>query len=110
MPMNTAQIDQIIDAAKTAAMLAAQAQFEADGSRDRGSCGGAMLGYRGNTKFAKMMVERGVAYSGDGATFVMKQHGLPTQNADVDIAYARAFMQVADNAGIRASKYWTYTD
>jgi hypothetical protein len=93
-----------------AAKAAAEAQFVKDGSTDVGSCGGMMLLYRGNGRFAKALVAAGLGHAGDGGTSVLFSHGLPTQHAEVDIQGLRAFEAKAREHGFEPSKAWTYVD
>ena len=102
---------QVLDAALAAYDAAALAQFERDGRKDCGSCGGYMLGYKGNSKFAKLMVNRGVGHSlGRGRVYLAHRHRFPTQHMEVECAGARAFREVTEAAGIIPSEARSYVD
>lgn len=91
---------------------AAREAFARDNFQDAGSCGGTMLGYRGNTAFAKALVATGRACSMDGKVYVGSRlpDDVQTQGAHVEDAAMRAFRAVASAAGIEPSKTWTYVD
>jgi hypothetical protein len=91
---------------------AARAQYEREGSRDCGACGGAMVGYSGNTRFAKAMQAAGVGFRTDGKVYLHSRlpEGVSTQSANVFQAGARAFRELAERWGHKPSKYWTYID
>lgn len=91
---------------------AAREAFARDGSVDCGSCGGTMLGYRGNTRFAKALAASGRSCSIDGKVYVASKlpEGVNTQGAHVEDAAMRAFRLVASAAGIEPSKVWSYVD
>lgn len=112
MPIVATPLPQVLEACLAAHAAAALAQFEKDGSVDCGSCGGAMLGYRANTRFAKAILAGRHGYVSDGKVFlsVKLPEGVATQHAEVPIQAARAFMAVAESHGFTASKFWTYTD
>lgn len=71
-----------------------------------------MLGYRGNTAFAKALAATGRACVIDGKVYVGSRlpDGVATQGAHVEDAAMRAFRAVASAAGIEPSKTWTYVD
>lgn len=104
--------DRVIDLAQVYFDNAARAAFAADGSIDRGSCGGVMLGYRGNTRFAKALQARGAGRKMDGRVYVGRKHpeGVKTQNVAVDEAAYAAFASVCAAAGYAASEHRSYTD
>lgn len=104
--------DRAIDLAEVHFDVAARRQFAADGSQDVGTCGGVMLGYRGNTRFAKALVARGIGRKMDGTVYLTK--GLPadvrTQNMYVGELAHRAFAMVAEAAGFLPTEHRSYVD
>lgn len=104
--------DRVIDLAQVYFDNAARAAFAADGSIDRGSCGSVMLGYRGNTRFAKALLARGVGLKMDGRVYVGRKHpeGVATQHVAVDEAAYAAFAGVCAAAGYAASEHRSYID
>lgn len=91
---------------------AAWEQFRKDGSIDCGSCGGMMLGYRANTRFARAILAAGQGSKMGGQVYVkgVLPQGIRTQHAEVPIRGLYAFKAMAEANGIQAAKYWTYTD
>ena len=104
--------DRVIDLAQVYFDNAARAAFAADGSVDRGSCGGVMLGYRGNTRFAKALLARGVGHKMDGRVYVTRQlpEGVATQHVAVDEAAHKAFAALCEAAGYHPSEHRSYID
>lgn len=102
----TQVIAECVQAYKDAALV----QFVRDGSQDCGTCGGAMLAYRGNTKFAKALYVAGIGRKMDGGMYVSMRSGHPTQHAEVEIQGLRAFRAKAAEHGFESTKFWTYVD
>ena len=111
-PLKADDLPALVEACVAAHDAAARAQFIKDGSIDCGSCGGAMLGYRANTRFAKAILAAGKGYASDGKVFVTAHlpEGVASQHAEVPIQGLRAFMATAEAHGFSAAKFWTYTD
>lgn len=89
---------------------AAREQYEKDGFKDCGTCGGMMLGYRGNTRFARALVATGRACRMGGKVYVGSALPVATQHAEVEIKAMQAFMETARSRGIEPAKWWTYVD
>lgn len=106
-------MEKILATALESHNAAALAQWEKDGRQDCGSCGGIMVGYRGNSRLAKAMVAAGVGTNMGGTVFLSAP--LPpeirSQHAEISIAAGRAFRAAVMLAGgPEPSKIWTYTD
>lgn len=103
---------QVIDLACSAFDAAARLQFEADGSQDVGSCGGVMLGYRSNTRFAKALVATGQGYASGGKTYIRRglPEGVRTQHRTVTEKAHAAFAAVAEVAGFLPTVNYSYAD
>jgi predicted GNAT superfamily acetyltransferase len=103
---------EIIDLCLKAALEASRDQWRRDGFQDRGTCGGMMLGYRANTRFARAMVAAGVGYVSDGKVWLLHciAPEVRSQNMDVEIRAKRAFRDMARSHGIEPAKQWTYID
>jgi hypothetical protein len=102
-----------VQLALEAARAATLAQYAKEGYADYGSCGGAMLGYRANTKFGKaLLAVQGLAHKSEGTVWVIDQAEpeVRTQSANVWQAGKRAFRDTAREAGYEPSRYWTYID
>lgn len=101
-----------LDLAEASFDLAARRQFEADGSVDCGSCGGVMLGYRGNTRFAKAMIARGIGRQMGGTVYLTKRlpDDVRTQHRTVDEKAHDAFAADAAAAGHKATEHRSYAD
>lgn len=101
------QINDIVDEAKTAAYIAAQAFFKdkLDG-QDRYACGFAWVdiyGIKGNTKLGKMLKAAGVDRSDYKKCFsIWDPSGMPVQNVDTKEAGAFAAAKVFEKYGFRA--------
>lgn len=104
--------DRVIDLACAYFDAAARRQFVADGSQDIGTCGGVMLGYRANTKFAKALIARGVAYKSGGRAYLRRSlpAGVHTQHMTVDEKAHDAFAEVARVAGYAPAEHRSYVD
>jgi hypothetical protein len=91
---------------------AARAQFEREGSQDFGQCGGAMLAYRGNTRFSRALVAAGLGqHMGDGVYLCAKLPAdVRTQSRNVTEDAVRAFRDTAEAHGYKAKRFWTYAD
>lgn len=110
--------DRVIDLACAYFDIAARNQFLADGSKDGGECGGMMLGYRGNTKFARALLERRdengarIAYKSGGRVYICKSlpSGVVTQHRKVQEKAHDAFAEVAAEAGYNPAEHRSYLD
>jgi hypothetical protein len=104
-------IETILAECVAAHDAAALAQWVKDGERDCGSCGGYMLGYRANTKFAKAILAAGLGYKSE-QVFVNPRLPAPirTQHDMVEESAKRAFKNKALEYGIAPSKAWSYAD
>jgi hypothetical protein len=104
--------DQTLDLAEAFFDREARRQFEADGSVDRGTCGGVMLGYRANTRFAKAMVARGIGRKMGGRVYLTRRlpDDVRTQHMTVDEKAHDAFAAVAAAAGHAAAEHRSYVD
>lgn len=104
--------DRTIDLALADFMATARKSFEADGSTDIGDCGGVMLAYRGNTRFAKALVNRKVGHKMDGKVYVAVPlpQTVRTQHRKVQEDAYRAFAIVAEAAGFVAAVHYSYAD
>ena len=104
-------IEAIIAECFAAHDAAALAQWEKDGKQDCGSCGGYMLGYRANTKFAKALLAMGAGFKSD-QIYVAKRFPdeIRSQHDAIEIVAKRAFERKAAEYGIVPSKAWHYVD
>lgn len=111
-PLSAADMALLVELCVSAHDAAAWKQFRKDGSIDCGSCGGMMLGYRANTRFAKAIVAAGKGYVSSGTVYVSARlpEGICTQHAEVQIQGLREFKAMAEAHGIQPSKSWTFTD
>lgn len=100
----------ILEAARKAGDKAAWAQFERDGKKDCGSCGGAMLALNRGSALYKAAAEMGLA--GDGYVRLRTPDGIRTQHMEVEVQQYRAFRQALVDAGCggAVTKFWTYVD
>lgn len=104
-------IEAILAECLAAHDAAALAQWEKDGKQDCGSCGGYMLGYRANSKFAKAIMAAGVGFKSE-QVYVAKRfpEGIRSQHDAIEIKAKRAFEAKAREYGIAPSKAWSYVD
>ena len=109
----TKTIAQVLTEAREAAEAKAWSLWVRDEMQDRGSCGGAIMYLKANTRLAKEAVALGFASSGGD---VSVNYFIPavvrTQNADIYQDSMSAFRQVLiDNGyGKAIKKFWTYID
>jgi hypothetical protein len=101
----------IINQAKAAGEAAALAVWDRDQHQDRGSCGGAMLSLKKNTKLFKAAKAAGLI-SFDCYLGLPMPDGIASQNADIKQDQYRAFRKVLIEAGHEKAiaKFWTYID
>lgn len=104
--------DRAIDLAEAAFDHAARRQFEADGSADIGDCGGVLLGWRGNTRFSRALLARGLGYKCGGRMMLRQSlpEGVRTQHRAVYEKAHDAFAAVAAAAGFEAVEHRSYAD
>lgn len=107
-------LDQVLEAAAQASRDAAQAQWDRDGHKDCGSCGGAMMQLDSRTKIAKRAVELKLAYQSGKDIFVMapEPEGIASQHGAIPQAAMRAFRETLVERGYASAvkKFWTYVD
>lgn len=101
------QINDIVEEAKTAAYIAAEAFFKDKlGGQDQYACGFAWVdiyGIKGNTKLGKMLKAAGVERSDYKKCFsIWDPSGMPVQNIDTKEAGAYAAQKVFEKYGFRA--------
>src|SRR4051812_32458854 len=103
---------KIIETAIEAGKVAALAVWARDEKMDRGSCGGAMLAMKRNTKLYKAALAAGIASNGCEFIRLPMPEGVWSQNADIPQAQYRAFLAVIREAGLEkaVSRFWTYID
>ena len=100
------QINTIVEEAKTAAYIAADAFFKDKlGGQDRYSCGFAwvdIFGIKGNTKIGRYLKEAGLRKSYTGSLQFWNPAGYGCQNIDTLEAGAEAAAKVFEKYGFRA--------
>ena len=100
------QINTIVEEAKTAAYIAADAFFKDKlGGQDRYSCGFAwvdIFGIKGNTKIGRYLKEAGLRKSYTGSLQLWNPAGYGCQNIDTLEAGAEAAAKVFERYGFRA--------
>lgn len=104
---------EIIKEAVEAYAKAASDQWERDFKTDRGSCGGMMLGYRSNTKFAKALVESGYGMAMGPKTYITNKAlpaGIRSQHMEIEIQGCRAFRAVTEKHGVMPTEARTFVD
>jgi len=104
--------DRAIDLAFAAFQSAAVEAFKASGSRDIGDCGGVMLGYRGNTRFAKALIARKIGRRMGGKVYVCLPlpSGVQTQFRRVQEQAYDAFVKAAQGGGFTPVEHYSYAD
>ena len=100
------QINTIVEEAKTAAYIAADAFFRDKlGGQDRYSCGFAwvdIFGVKGNTKIGRYLKAAGLRKSYTGSLQIWNPAGYACQNIDTLEAGAEAAAKVFEKYGFRA--------
>lgn len=100
------QINTIVEEAKTAAYIAADAFFKDKlGGQDRYSCGFAwvdIFGIKGNTKIGRYLKEAGLRKSYTGSLQIWNPAGYGCQNIDTLEAGAEAAAKVFEKYGFKA--------
>jgi len=100
------QINQIVEEAKTAAYISADAFFKDKlGGRDQYACGFAwvdIFGIKGNTKIGRYLKEAGLRKSYTGSLQIWNPSGYGCQNIDTLEAGAEAAAKVFEKYGFRA--------
>jgi hypothetical protein len=100
------QIKEIVEEAKTAAYIAADAFFKDKlGGRDQYACGFAwvdIFGIKGNTKIGRYLKEAGLRKSYTGSLQIWNPAGYGCQNIDTLEAGAEAAAKVFEQYGFRA--------
>ena len=100
------QINTIVEEAKTAAYIAADAFFKDKlGGQDRYSCGFAwvdIFGIKGNTKIGRYLKEAGLRKSYTGSLQIWNPAGYACQNIDTLEAGAEAAARVFERYGFKA--------
>lgn len=100
------QINEIVEEAKTAAYIAADAFFKDKlGGRDQYACGFAwvdIFGIKGNTKIGRYLKEAGLRKSYTGSLQIWNPAGYGCQNIDTLEAGAEAAAKIFEKYGFRA--------
>ncbi len=100
------QINEIVEEAKTAAYIAADAFFKDKlGGRDQYACGFAwvdIFGIKGNTRIGRYLKEAGLRKSYTGSLQIWNPSGYACQNIDTLEAGAEAAAKVFEQYGFRA--------
>jgi hypothetical protein len=100
------QIKEIVEEAKTAAYIAADAFFKDKlGGRDQYACGFAwvdIFGVKGNTRIGRYLKEAGLRKSYTGSLQIWNPAGYGCQNIDTLEAGAEAAAKVFEKYGFRA--------
>ena len=100
------QINTIVEEARTAAYIAADAFFKDKlGGQDRYSCGFAwvdILGIKGNTRIGRYLKAAGLRKSYTGSLQIWNPAGYACQNIDTLEAGAEAAAKVFEKYGFRA--------
>ncbi len=100
------QINEIVEEAKTAAYIAADAFFKDKlGGRDQYACGFAwvdIFGIKGNTRIGRYLKAAGLRKSYRGSLQIWNPAGLGVQNIDTLEAGAEAAAKVFEKYGFRA--------
>jgi hypothetical protein len=104
-------VEQVLAECLAAHDAAALAQWQKAGEQDCGSCGGYMLGYRANSKFAKAMLAAGVGLKMEQVYLSRREpEGIRSQHYLIEEKAKRAFQAKAAEHGIMAAKAWSYVD
>lgn len=100
------QINEIVEEAKTAAYIAADAFFKDKlGGRDQYACGFAwvdIFGIKGNTRIGRYLKAAGLRKSYTGSLQIWNPAGYGCQNIDTLEAGAEAAAKVFEKYGFRA--------
>ncbi len=103
---------EVLKIAKAAGEAEALRIWELDGKEDRGSCGGAMLELKKNSKLFKVASQSGEIKFSDAFVSLSLPAGIRSQNADIYQGQMRAFRNVLVEAGYEKAikRFWTYID
>lgn len=100
------QINEIVEEAKTAAYIAADAFFKDKlGGRDQYACGFAwvdIFGIKGNTRIGRYLKAAGLRKSYTGSLQIWNPAGYGCQNIDTLEAGAQAAAKIFEKYGFRA--------
>ena len=109
--MQTPTPTAIIAEAFAASTAAGLAQFERDGQRDRGSCGGYLLAIDGRSPVAKALLAAKRGYRSDPGVMVIFPDGdCPSQHAAIRIEAGKAARTVFEAHGVRVVEARAYVD